>query len=122
QLGRRAEKCVAVLDMRVEERERKARFDGFHPQADRAQLYGHWVQVDAEDAATDDLTEGVPVLGGRRRAVRLEARDVGCEPPSGGQKEVSGATRRIDDGEAEQRIDGVARIVRDAVGDDVLER
>ena len=83
--------------MRVEEREREARIDGLHPQADLAQLHGHRIEIDAEDAAADDLPERVPVLFGRGRAVCLEARDVRRKPARRGEEKVSRTARGIDD-------------------------
>jgi hypothetical protein len=122
QLGRRAEQRVAVLDVRVEERERQARLHGLHPQADLAQLDRHRVEVHAVDAAPTtcrsawrySAAEGVPLACSRATcaASRRAAASRKCPEPQAGSTMDS----------VQQRLDRLARVRGDGVGDHRLER
>ena len=46
-----------MSDVRVEEGEGASGLEGFHPEADLAQLDGHGVEVYAVDAAADDVAQ-----------------------------------------------------------------
>ena len=72
-----AEEAVADTDVVVEEGERLAGLEGLHPEADLAQLDGHRVDVDAVEAAADDVAQGVrgwPRASGSSSPVRTAAR------------------------------------------------
>ena len=85
---------VAVLDVGVEEAQRLARLQGLQPQRDLGQFDGHRVEVDAVDAAGDDLAQG--------GAYRVERSAPGCArgPPrrawrcGGRRRPGSGRSRR----------------------------
>jgi hypothetical protein len=64
EVGRRSEQAVAALDVGIEKAERSARLQRLHPEGP-AELNGHRVDIDAVEAAADDVAQGSP--GGLRR-------------------------------------------------------
>ena len=69
QSGRRTQKCVAELNVGVEEGERLAGFDGLQPEAELAEFDRHRVHVDAVEATAHDIAKGRPNVSGARLVV-----------------------------------------------------
>ncbi len=117
----RPEECVAEADARIEERQWKSGFDDLHPEAPLAQIHGHRIEIDAVEAATDDLLQGASVFDFRGFAVGREACDVGRHASSRREEKVASSARWIKDGKVEERLDGLVGIPCDGVGDGGFE-
>ena len=103
--GRRPEQAVADLDVVVEERERLARLQGLHPEADLAELDRHRVQVDAVDAPADDVPLGMLDRGQARLVVAgAEPGQVLGHPLGRGDQEVAAAAGRVADLQIEEGL------------------
>jgi len=76
-----------VAKVVVEEAQRPAGVERLQPQADLAQLDGHLVQVNAIEAAADDIAQGVAAGG---------------QPVGRGDEEVAGAGGGINDFDGEE--------------------
>ena len=108
QCGRRPEQAVAHLDVVVEERERLARLQGLHPEADLAQLDRHRVEVHAVDATADDVALGVLDRAQARLVVaRAEPGQLLGHPLGRGDQEVAAAAGRVADLQVEQGLFGL---------------
>ena len=104
--GRGAEEAVAAR-LWSRNGQRLARLEGLEPEADLAQLDGHRVDVDAVEAAADDVAQRGS--DGRRRGLLVAGADGGQalgDPVGGGDEEVAGAARRVDDRQREDRLLG----------------
>ena len=105
ELRRRAEQGVAALDVGVEEGERLAGLEGLHPEADLAELDRHRVDVDAVEAAGDDVAErGSRRLGGGLVVAGADGGEALGDAVGGGDEEVARAAGGIDDLEVEERL------------------
>ena len=97
-----ADQAVALADVRVEEGQRLARLDRFHPQRRAAQIDRQRVAVHAVDAVLRDCAQGAAagvVVG--YAGVRFEFGEAGGHAPRRGQQEMPRAAGRIDDLEGE---------------------
>ena len=101
----RADQAVAAADAGVEEGERLARLDGFHPQRGLAQIDGQRIAIDAVDAVLRDCAQGAAagVFVGYA-GVRLEFGEAGGHAPRRGQQKMARAAGRVDDLEGEDRL------------------
>ena len=127
QLGRRAQQAVANPDVVIEERERLARLERFEPQAHAAQLRGHRVDVDAIQAAADDVAQCVLVEQRRRLALALrccpDAREVPGQPVRRANQEVTGTDGRVAHLQREDRLLSLGTaLALDRLLDDGVER
>ena len=94
--GRGAEQRVAALDVGVEEGERPAGLERLQPELDLAELDRHRVDVDAVEAAGDDVAQRVPGRLGRGLLVAgAHGGEALRDPVGGGDEEVAGAAGGI---------------------------
>ena len=102
--GGGAEQGVADPDAGVEEAEGLAGFEGLEPEGDLGEFGGEVVEVDAVDAAADDVVQGVgdlfgggfvlPGAGlGDRRAIRRAAATRNPPEPEAGSQTVTASRR-----------------------------
>ena len=107
----RADQAVAAADAGVEEGERLARLDRFHPQRGLAQIDGQRIAIDAVDAVLRDCAQGAAagVFVGYA-GVRLEFGEAGGHAPRRGQQKMARAAGRVDDLEGEDRLPRVRAV------------
>ena len=97
---RRAEQGVTDFEVGVEERERLAVLQCLQPQGDLRDLDGKVIDVDAIDAASDDVAECVADVVRRRLGVAgANAGEGLCDAAGGGDEEMAGSAGGIADGE-----------------------
>lgn len=93
--------------MVVEEAEGLAWIDGFEPEGNAAEFDGHGVEIDAVEAATGDLAEGVAVVVGADGAVwGFDFGEFFCEAAGGGEEEMAGAAGGVADTQAQESMSG----------------
>ncbi len=92
--GGGAEQGVADLDVGVEEGQRPAGAHRLEPEADLGEFGGHGVEVDAVDAAGDDVVEGVLDVGRGWARRRRCGRWRGARRSGGRRRRGSGRSRR----------------------------
>jgi hypothetical protein len=88
----------------IKEGQRFARFDRLQPETNFAELHSHRVEIDAEDAPTDDLAETVAEgIWGRIGLPCPEDCQTAANPLCSRDEEVTRAARRIEDPKLEKR-------------------
>jgi hypothetical protein len=85
------------LDVVLEERQGLAGFEGFEPEVDFAEFDGHGVDVDAVEAAPDDVAEGLAdgLRGGF--VAGADGGEAAGHPVGGGDQEVVAAAGGVAD-------------------------
>ena len=105
ELRGRADEGVAALDVGVEEGQRLAWVQGLQPEGDLRQFDGHRVDVDAVDAAGDDVAERrAERFQGRFRVVLADGGDALGDASGRRDEEVAGAAGRVADRHGQQGL------------------
>ena len=118
-----AQQGVAHLQVVVQKAQRAAFFKALQPQGGARQFDGHGVAVHAKDAAAHHFAQGVAVsLGGDGAFGRAQLGQLFGQAAGGGQQKVAAATGGVDHADGQQGIDRLGRVLRQALGNDGVER
>ncbi len=93
--------------MGIEKAQRLARLHRLQPEGGLAQLHRQRVEVHAMDAVGHHLAQGLAIVAFRGLVgAGAQPRHLGGQTAGGGEQEVAGAGRRIDDLEVQQGLPG----------------